>query len=502
MAEEPEMSRPLHDPYTVGQALDVAIANPKLIPRVIAMTGTTLEEAGFQQYAEIAVQLGEIHRRGIPSVDINVLCAMLAEHSPQYQDRDAWKPVVAKIIGTGYDQHLDAYEDRLLSLRWRRRLVRLGEHAQNGHEDTALNLEIHTLASGSIGTRVGPLHGLDLAAEPPPVPEPIVGNEKAQLIMPGEATLIASDPGVGKTKLLTAIALGIAAGREIIGLACVRRPVVYVTSDGDPGFLRNIHRQWDGTNAGDAKLADLPLFIESDDDFNLEDDSCFASLRSTLEKQGFKEKAGLFIIETIATNVVTTDLNDQKSVRQYVRARIRSLMKEFPGLIVITSAHLRKTQEGGKSDLGNRVAGSMQLRGAFDSAIGLVPDGKDAFSVRRIKRSRSGGQFEPFRIQIEGGLAEPLVLRNTGTVEVSIEEARGAAKYVMDFMLKAGTKRPLTAIVAGITAMPGAPRQRAIQEAAKKLAEGNDPFLVRVGKKPAVYDLVKKAEQSDLGGLE
>jgi hypothetical protein len=289
---------------------------------------------------------------------------------------------------------------------------------------------------------------------------------------------------------------------------CSQRPVVYVTSDGEPNMLRSVQRQYAGMrekhpDLAETALADLPLFVESDDDFSLEDDSCFARLRLTLEKRGFKEKPGLLIIESLATNVIGTDLNDQVSVRQYVRIRIRSLMAEFPCLTVILSAHLRKTQEGGKSDLGNRVAGSMQLRGAFDSVIGLVADGKDSFSVTgRIKRSRSGGYFEPFRVQINGTREEPLTLTNTGTVEVSLEEARGAAKYVMDYMRKAGGKRSLKDIVTAIMAIKDAPRKRAIEEAALKLSKGDDPFLVRVTMKPAAYDLVKKPEQSDLGGLD
>src|SRR5207247_2383018 len=138
-----------------------------------------------------------------------------------------------------------------------------------------------------------------------------------------------------------------------------------------------LHRQWVGRGTQVGALAGLPLHILADDDFCLEEPIWYGRLRKTLEKLVAAGPVTL-ILESLATNVREADLNDQVAVRQFARTRVRSLMAHFTGLTVILSCHLRKPQRAGANDLGSRVAGSVQIRGAVDCVLGLVPAGRDA----------------------------------------------------------------------------------------------------------------------------
>jgi len=178
---------------------------------------------GEPQQIDLMLQaLGELAREGVT----------VAQHGPDplierltcdSGDRETWGTIVEEIRGLkgiGADPGWwvrNAYDATL-----KYRLMKAGEAAGNGMKPGEVRRLLEDLyrdaaAFDGGGDATEPLHGLDLAAEPPSVPDPLVGNEKAQLIMPGEAVIIASDPGVGKTKLLTAIALGVVSGKEILG---------------------------------------------------------------------------------------------------------------------------------------------------------------------------------------------------------------------------------------------------------------------------------------------
>jgi hypothetical protein len=494
------MSRSFHDPATVGQALDVAIADPSLIPRVVAATGRTLTETGCEQYAMIASQLEKWHSRGVQSVDVDLLSAELAE-STCFTDRNAWKKVITEIIGTGWTRSLEEYERRLRSLRRRRAISRLAEKAENGHEDTDIERELQALASAAPGdTQIAPLEFIDFTA-PAPVPPPVlVGDDSAQLVTRGELTGVVADSGAGKTKLLVGLGIGIAHGGEVLGFPCQQQPVLFVSSDIDPDIHRTVCRSWAGRGGTADGLAALPFKVHSDPDFNLDDETCFAKVRTALEAVGGRERPVVFILEVLSSNVTDPKtLVDQVLFRDYSRRRFRSLMKEFPGLSIVFSAHLRKPQQGGANGIGDRVAGSMQIRASCDCIIGLIASGKDGFEVRRVKRSRSGGDFAAFRVAIvPPGRTEPLTLRNLGAVEVTIEEARGAAGAVLTLMREKGPRMALKDIVTGVSSH----RKRAVEDSCKRLAEASPPALVRVSKKPAVYELSADQGRLDMEGVE
>jgi hypothetical protein len=174
-------------------------------------------------------------------------------------------------------------------------------------------------------------------------------------------------------------------------------------------------------------------------------------------------------------------------------------MSEFPGLSILFSAHLRKTQRGGGNGLGERVAGSMQIKAVCDCILGLVACGKDSFEVRRVKRSRSGGDFAAFRVAIvPPGRTEPLVLKSLGLVEVTVQEARGAAGAVLKFMRQAGGRQLLKDIKKGCPNH----RDRAIENACKRLSETKPPRLNRITGKPASYDLADEQPGLDMEELE
>ena len=488
----------LHDPVIVKGVINVALDHPELIPEIVAATGTTAEEVAIPQLAEVLLALADFHSRGLRP-DIESLASHLAERSTRYDDREGWLDVLKDIRGKGWIEGLPAYLDRLRSLRFRRSLVRVSEAAQNGCANGDLISSVEAaIADLKSSSAVEPLPKLDQCAELPPAPEPLVGTEKEQLLIPGELDGIASDSGVGKTNLLCAVAEGIASGRDVLGFKCQQRSVLYVTSDGEPDLARRLRRLWEGLTGESRIPSDLPLHAFSDDAFNLDHDSDFARVRKSLEDLGARRVPAVFLLESLATNVSDPDvLKDQVQFRDYARRRFRALMTDFPGLTIAVSAHLRKPQQGGANDLGTRVAGSMQIRAGLDCIIGLIPSGRDAFTVRRVKRSRSGGDFEAFKVRILGARTEPLRLVNDGPTVVSVEEARGAAGAVLAFLRAAGGRKSLKDIKSGVTTY----RTRAVEDACKRLSEGERPRLVRVSQKPAVYELVPEQVDLDLEDL-
>jgi AAA domain len=481
-------------------AMNVAIDHHEMIPDLLAANGLSIDDAGqIEQYRELLLRLQEAHTKG-ERVDRSVLASRLAEVSQRYKSREDWKAVLASFEGRGSIDSFPLFTDRLRLLRLRRRVAILGHEAENGcYPDDLLSGLDGAKTDYEASVAAEPLAVLDLSIEPPPPSKPLVGDDHRQVLMPGEIIGIAADPGVGKTKLLTELAFGIASGTEALGFPCVQQPVVYVSSDGDPHLAQNFHRQWSRRGSGAGLLADLPLSVFSDDDFCLADPIWYARLVKTLIRVGASKGPVTCFIESLATNVLNPeDLVDQVKVRQFVRATIRRMMRTFPGLTVPISCHLRKTQPGGMNDLGTRVAGSVQIRGAVDCLIGLVPAGRDAFTVRRVKRSRSGGDFEPFKVQIEGARTEPLTLRNLGPVEVSRDEARGAAAAVMIVMRRECRTMTIDSLAEAIPSF----KKRAIQAACKGLSEAEKPLLIRASKKPAAYSLVPDQPDPSFQGLD
>jgi hypothetical protein len=57
------------------------------------------------------------------------------------------------------------------------------------------------------------------------------------LLREGTVNLVAGDPGTGKTYLALALGAAVAAGRDFLGRACLRRPVIVVNADGPDDLL-------------------------------------------------------------------------------------------------------------------------------------------------------------------------------------------------------------------------------------------------------------------------
>lgn len=480
----------LFDRPVLEAAIDLVIDNPRYIPDLIKANGKGLEDVAMtDQFVEILRYLDDLHVGRVVTAPINreLMASQLAEASARHKDRGDWLNLLESLRGNRPVEAFQLFADRLSTLRYKRRVAEIGERAQNGCKPSEIleRLEIAKLdLESSAGTE--PLPYFDFSKDLPMTREALVGDDNQQLIMPGEKTCVAADSGTGKTKLLTELAFGIASGGVALGFRCQSQPVVLVSSDGDPDLERNIRRQWEGRGGKPSDLAELPLRVWADETFCLEDAACHARLRKTLEVAGADRQPVTTIIESLATNVQETDLNDQGSVRQFISRNLGTLMASFPGLSVLMSHHLRKPQRGGGNELGVRVAGSVQIRAAFDAIIGLTVAGRDAFTVSRIKRSRSGGDFEGFRVQIVGDRQGSLSLRNKGPVTVGVEELRGAARAVMGVMRRSGSeRRTLKEIVTSVAGF----QKRAVEKACKRLSEAEEPQLIRVSKKPAAYEL-------------
>jgi hypothetical protein len=389
---------------------------------------------------------------------------------------------------------------RLRSLRFRRRLVALAEGVETCHFDDELLEGLDRVRREYETDRGAPLVTIDFSADPSPVPNPLIGDSVQQLIMPGEKVLVASDSGVGKTQMGVAVAIGVATGTEVLGFRCEKWPVVYVSSDFDPALEAKFRRQGEGRGLSGEDLAGLPLRVIDDPEFCLDDADHLRRLSACLEGLGARERPCLFVLETVSTNIRSkaTDLYNEISVRDYIRRTAGRLSRDFPGLTFIASHHLRKSQAGGANDLASRVAGSAQLRAGFDSVIGLVACGKDRFTVRTIKRSRTGATFQAFTVEIRGDRTAPLTVVNLGAADLTLESLRGAARAVMVFLRQVRRTTAVEDITAGITGFG----LRAVQGACKRLAEADPPLLSRVSKKPAAYALATEPSDDTLQELD
>jgi hypothetical protein len=486
----------LFDLDILEAAINMAIDHPPLIPELLAANGCDILDVGESRlHFHLLKELADAHTRN-ERLDREVLTSRLSEASGC--SRVDCGRMLDEMRRKGTPGAYPLFTRRLAEVRFKRRIAEVGKLAEDGTKPSHLIERIETAKRELEGSAAAePLVAIDFSVDWPATPGPLVGDGKQQLIMPAEKTGIASDSGVGKTQLCSALALGIVSGRPVLGFPSQQQPVVLVSSDGDPALNLKICRQWEGMGGARSDLALLPLYVVSDEDFCLEDTSCFARTRSTLQRAGAEKRPVTFILESLATNVRDTDLRDQVAVRRYTTERFGALMAAFPGLTCIFTCHLRKIQQGSANDLGTRIAGSIQIRAACDSIIGLTVAGKDRFIARRVKRSRSGGDFEPFRVAIAGDRTAPLVLRNEGPADVTIAEVRGAARAVVDFMRAAGGRRLLKEIVAGCLKFS----ERAVQDACKRLSECDRPTLVRTGGKPAAYDLTPNQGAFDLDGL-
>lgn len=381
----------------------------------------------------------------------------------------------------------------------------------NGYDPEAreaARAKLASLCSPDEGEEATELTVVDLATDVPRAPEPLVGDARSQVVARGDLVAVAGDSGAGKTMTSTDLAVGCASGTTGLCLPCQKCLVFCVTSDGDSHIDYKIKRVWAGRGGSREELARLPLWAHVDNDFNLDDDGCFGALVAALEKRGFAQRPGLVIIESLVTNVgPDVELNDQLSVRRWATRRPRALQARFPGLTVIVSAHLKKPQQQSVNDLGTRVAGSVQIRAAVDAIIGLVPRGRERFAVREVKRSRSGATFGDFEVRIDGAPGEPLVLRNVGALEPSLEDLRGAAAAVMAWFRGSGLeKASLKDIKVALARQAGAGGrdgfgERAVEGACKRLSESDPPRLVRVSMKPAVYQVAPRQGDLDLENL-
>jgi hypothetical protein len=504
LLREPGLATGLYDMAILQAALSQAMKDPAQIMAVIDANGDDfkIDFAENRALRSLTRHLMDLRERGL-AYDREIAASVIAESigTEGPADREAVAQLLADIAGRGNPGAFPLFLQRLRSLRLRRRLTMVGEKAQNGCSDANLlaMVQAAVLEQESSGDE---LTFADLTGPVRPAPPALVGGVGKTLIVSGDKVGIVGSSGDGKTQLLSAIAVAIAAGRDVLDMQVQQQPVLYVSSDDDPDLLRKIQRHAAGLG---VDLAGLPLRVVNDPDFNLDEPGTLAKVRKALKGLGADTRPATFIIETLTTNVSseTTDLHSAVSVRAYIRRTLSALQTEFPGLTCIISHHFKKPQAGGANDMSSRVSGSVQIKAGVDCLIGISGDGAEAFKVRTLKRSRSGAKFDAFKVRIVGDEGAPLTLRNEGTVDISEAELHGASAAVVAFLKDAGIGkvRLLSDIKAGIPKTKF--RDRAIESACKKLSEGDDAILERTGKKPASYAYQPpKQTASDLEGLD
>jgi KaiC/GvpD/RAD55 family RecA-like ATPase len=389
--------------------------------------------------------------------------------------------IAAYIDAVPVSAHAGYYAEIVRRKAYRRticaRSLDLIHAATNGHADEDLAREVSAFpeAVALHAADADDLQFADLAAPLPAAPLALVGKDGSVFIPTGQKVAIVADSGVGKTHLLVALAVGLVSESETLGFSCRGCPVLYVSSDDDPDLIRKFQRHAAGRGMSTEELAALPLRVLNDPAFNLDLPGTVAKVRKALRALGADKHPALLIVESLTTNIdpAATDLNSGPSVRSFIRRTVSTLQAEFPSLTTILSHHLKKTQQGSGNDMGSRIAHSVQIKAGVDVAFGLSAAGDESFTVRTLKRSRSGAKVEPFRVRIVGAPDASLTLVHDGNLKPSDEEVSGAAKAVLAFLAGNPGPRSVKEILVGTTGV----KKRAIERAAAKLTEGPTPRL-------------------------
>lgn len=248
--------------------------------------------------------------------------------------------------------------------------------------------------------------------------------------------------GAYKSFVAIDLALSVASGLPWHGRAVKQQPVLYICAEGQYGFgvraLAWREHKLAGLGAGGAVGADLSGIKVLPVPVNFLEPGVIGKLTAAAETFGVN--AGLVIVDTLARNFGGGDENATRDMNLFVHGAT--------SLAAAMGAHVLLVHHTGKDDSkGER--GSYSLRGAVDTSIKLVRDGKsDRISLEHFKQ-KDGPELDPMPLRMASVEAIHPV---TGEVVTSLipvlddapREADGASP-----LLSASQRRALDLVTAG-----------------------------------------------------
>lgn len=206
------------------------------------------------------------------------------------------------------------------------------------------------------------------------------------LAAPGCATVLNASPKAGKTTALLAMCDAILAGREWLGRATTRAPILFLTEEGQTTFRHAIQR-------ANLRSADLHV-THFGDVLALTYEETMALARIRAREIG----AGLVVVDTFSTWArIAGEEENNAAARLSAFAHVRPLLAD--GLAVVLVGHTRKS--GG--DVIDAGRGSGALAGAVDVVAMLEPaqGGVRTQRVLTVRGRLDGLPDEPLTIERE-----------------------------------------------------------------------------------------------------
>ena len=231
-----------------------------------------------------------------------------------------------------------------------------------------------------------PFAGLDLSLLDGPLPDLdwLIDGRMTRKTL----TLLGSKPGVGKSWLAQAAALGISTGQTWLGHDCQPGRVLYLDAEnGDRLALRRLQQL--GAEAG--QIGDRLKYVTESMVFPTPRDD--HRLRATLAEY----QPDLVIVDTLASIAPTAESGTEEA--STFLASVWHAVRDS-GAAMLLLCHLRKVQQGaGKDDPLSSFRGAGHLVGAAHRAWVLDPIGDERFVLRDVK-TREFAAVAPVRLRL------------------------------------------------------------------------------------------------------
>lgn len=208
-------------------------------------------------------------------------------------------------------------------------------------------------------------------------------------IVPGSVVLVAGEPGIGKSTLLTQLALNLSRGKG---------KVLYVCGEESPGQVKmRVERIEEGKKSGPGR----PRIPGKNDDLLLLPETNVDIISSTIESISGESDLSLVVIDSIQS-LTTGDLMGMAGSVGQVRESAQRLSKIGKRLKVPIFLVGHVTKQGS-------IAGPKVLEHLVDAVLELTGERTGAFRVLRAVKNRFGATDEVGVFEMaDSGLAEVL----------------------------------------------------------------------------------------------
>lgn len=236
----------------------------------------------------------------------------------------------------------------------------------------------------------------------------------------GKLTLIAGDPGLGKSLVTTDIAARVSTGQAFPdGAACEQGSVIILSAEDDPGDTIRPRLDVSGADVSRVHLLEAVNTYAADGktvqkSFSLETDH--AALEEAIQRTG----ARLVIVDPISAYLGGTDSHSNAEVRGLLSPLTALAAKHSVAVLAIT--HLRKSAGAAIY----RAMGSLAFAAAARSVWGITKDQENEsrrlfIPVKQNLAAENGGLA--YQIEAPDGVAK--IAWGPGTITIDAETAMG-----------------------------------------------------------------------------